>query len=81
MNGDARDETFRATMQARTADGEACTLIVTRQGVGRQARTWVTLAGSSLRCTAVLDGRDVDRLTELLAAATGRGTREEGTGR
>ena len=42
----ARDETFRATLAARTADGGDNTLIVTRQGCGAAGRVWLTLLHS-----------------------------------
>jgi hypothetical protein len=48
-----RDETFRATMRGRTPAGEPTTLIVTRQGVGRDGRVWVTFDGA-LRTTVVM---------------------------
>ena len=59
------DETYRATMQVRTPEHEKATLIVTRQGLGRAARTWLTLDGS-IRTTAVLDDQQLSELTSKL---------------
>lgn len=41
-----RDETFRATMPARTPEGEPTTLIITRQGLGDAGRSWLTFDGA-----------------------------------
>ncbi len=65
------DETYRGTLTARPPDeaGQGTsTVIVTRQGLGHSARTWLTLAGS-IRCTAVLTRDQVDELQQLLSAA------------
>lgn len=59
------DETYRATMQVRTPEHEKATLIVTRQGLGHAARTWLTLDGS-IRTTAVLDDQQLSELTSKL---------------
>ncbi|HEY2764285.1 MAG TPA: hypothetical protein VGJ13_09780 [Pseudonocardiaceae bacterium] len=59
------DETYRATMQVRTPEHEKATLIITRQGLGRAARTWLTLDGS-IRTTAVLDDQQVNELRRTL---------------
>lgn len=59
------DETYRTTMQVRTPEHGNATLIVTRQGRGRAARTWLTLNGS-IRATAVLDDQQVSELTSKL---------------
>ncbi len=67
---DLRDETYRAAVAARLPDDEraTATVIVTRQGLGRSARTWVTLHGS-IRATAVLTDDQVDELQTILNAA------------
>jgi len=59
------DETYRATIQVRTPENEKVTLIVTRQGLGRAARMWLTLDGS-IRTTAVLDDQQVNDLIRRL---------------
>ena len=56
------DETYRTTMQVQTPEHGKATLIVTRQGLGCAARTWLTLAGS-IRTTVVLDDHQVSELT------------------
>lgn len=71
---DPRDERFRTTVQARTADtGSSSTVIVTRQGFGRQARCWLTLNGS-IRCTAVFTDEEAIELASALHGAVGRST-------
>jgi hypothetical protein len=64
------DETYRATIEVRTPEREKATLIITRQGIGRAARTWLTLDGA-IRTTAVLDDQQVNELTSTLRAAPG----------
>lgn len=63
-----RDETFRATLPARTPGGELHTLIVTRQGLGPAGRTWLTLDGA-IRTTAVLADELVEQLVAMLTAS------------
>lgn len=67
-----RDETYRATLPARTPDGEQATLIVTRHGLGHAARTWLTFDGG-WRSTAVLTDGQSARLVGMLDEAEGRG--------
>lgn len=64
----ARDETYRATVQARIPDEETTTLIVTRQGRGHAGRVWLTLMGS-IRTTVVLTDTEVAGLIATLTAA------------
>ncbi|MGH3909140.1 MAG: hypothetical protein ACRDTE_33930 [Pseudonocardiaceae bacterium] len=52
-------------MQVQTPEHGRATLIVTRQGLGRAARTWLTLDGA-IRTTAVLDDQQVNELTSKL---------------
>jgi len=63
-----REKGYLATMQAQTPEDGRSTLIITRRGIGRAARTWLTLDGG-IRCTAALDRAQVEELRELLAAA------------
>lgn len=63
-----REETFRATVRVRNPDGEPATLIVTRQGIGRTARVWVTFDGG-WTSTAVMDRQETTQLTDLLLEA------------
>lgn len=72
MIGNTRDETYRATMPAHTPENEITTLIVTRQGRGRDARTWLTLGGSTTRTTVVLTDYQAGELSHLLAEASPR---------
>lgn len=64
------DETYRATLRARTPDGELTTLIVTRQGLGHDARTWLTFDGG-WKSTAVMDDAQAAELASQLGAASG----------
>jgi hypothetical protein len=61
------EETYRATIQVQTPEREKATLIITRQGLGRAERTWLTLDGA-IRTTAVLDNQQVNELTRVLHA-------------
>ena len=60
------DETFRATLPARTADGADNTLIITRQA----GQVWLTLL-QNMSTTVVLTEDEVDRLIALLRRAKG----------
>jgi len=62
------DETYRATLPARIADGSDNTLIVTRQGRGRAGRVWLTLL-HGMSTTVVLTDDEVDQLITLLRRA------------
>lgn len=70
MKGTSRDETFRATLRGRTPEGEPTTLIVTRQGLGRTGRTWLTFQGA-IKTTAVLTDQEAGQLAELLGNSAG----------
>lgn len=65
-SGSTPDEMFRATLRIRTPEGEFATLIVTRQGLGRAGRTWVTFDGA-IKTTAVMSDQETGHLVELLA--------------
>lgn len=65
-----RDEPFRATLRARTPDGEFTTLIVTRQGSGRDGLTWLTFDGG-WTSTAVLTDPQAAELVAHLDQASG----------
>lgn len=65
-----RDETYRGTLEGRTADGSRATIIVTRQGLGRAGRVWLTFLGA-IKTTQVMTDEENDRLVELLQAARG----------
>jgi hypothetical protein len=62
------DETFRATLRARTPAGEFATVIVTRQGLGRAGRVWLTFEGA-IKTTAVMTDPETEQLVELLGKA------------
>ncbi|MGA9694607.1 MAG: hypothetical protein WBR33_24820, partial [Pseudonocardiaceae bacterium] len=64
------DETYRATMRVQTPEDGPSTLIITRQGLGRSARIWLTLEGS-IRSTVVLDDQQVNQLTSKLHFESG----------
>ena len=68
----AQDETFRAKLVARTADGADNTLIVTRQGRGVAGRVWLTLL-HSMRTTVELTDAQADELIALIRRAKGAG--------
>ena len=69
------DETFRRTMRGRTPEGQPTTLIVTRQGLGRAGRTWLTFQGA-IKTTVVLTDQEAEELGGLLGdASSARGPR------
>lgn len=55
-------------MQGRTPDGGTATVIVTRQGLGPDARVWLTFSGA-IQTTVVMTNGD----TRVLRAWTIRG--------
>ena len=65
-----QDETFRATLRARTPEGDVTTLIVLRRGLGHAGRVWLTFDGA-LKTTAVLTDPETVRLVGLLGDAQG----------
>lgn len=69
VSGSTPDETFRATLQARTPDGAYSTVIITRQGLGRAGRVWLTFNGA-VKTTVVMTDPETGQLAELLGEAT-----------
>lgn len=63
------DETFRATMQGRTPEGEPTTLIVTRQDLDHPGRVWLTFHGA-IKTTVMLTDQETGQLTGLLGDAS-----------
>lgn len=70
-HGSTPEETFRGAVQGRTPTHESATVIVTRQGVGIDARVWLTFCGA-LKTTVVMTDGETAELRELLGKATGR---------
>ena len=64
----SEEESFRGTLQARTVDGQAHTVIVMRRGFGNQARVWLTLNGA-LKTTIQMTDPEAAQLAELLTTA------------
>jgi hypothetical protein len=62
------EESFRATLRTRTPEGELATVIVTRQGLGRGGRVWLTFDGA-IKTTAVMTDPETGELAELLGKA------------
>lgn len=69
-SGSTPHETYRATLGGRTPEGDFSTVIITRQGEGRDARVWLTFCGA-IKTTTVLTDREAVELCELLGKATG----------
>ncbi|MGH3984552.1 MAG: hypothetical protein ACRDST_18170 [Pseudonocardiaceae bacterium] len=63
------DETFRGTMRGRTPDGQPATVIVTRQGHGRDGHVWLTFDGA-IKTTVMMTDGETGQLGELLGKAT-----------
>lgn len=73
-SGSTAHETFRAALMSRTPEDDSSTLIITRQGMGRQERVWLTFDGE-IKTTTVLTDQEVAQMRELLDKATkSRGT-------
>jgi hypothetical protein len=64
------EETYRGTLDGRTPDGSRATMIVTRQGLGRAGRVWLTFLGA-IKTTQVMTDEETDQLVVLLQAARG----------
>jgi hypothetical protein len=54
---------------AGTPDGDLHTLIITRQGLGRDGRVWLTFNGA-IKTTVQLTDPEAARLLELIGEAT-----------
>ncbi|MGH3930835.1 MAG: hypothetical protein ACRDTF_12755 [Pseudonocardiaceae bacterium] len=61
-------ESYRATIQLRTPDGEPATLIVLRRGRGQAARVWLTFDGA-MKTTVTMDNAEVDDVTGMIKTA------------
>ncbi|MGH3870320.1 MAG: hypothetical protein ACRDSR_02190 [Pseudonocardiaceae bacterium] len=70
-SGSTPAETFRAAFPGRTPEGELSTLIVTRQGLGRDGRVWLTFDGA-IRTTVVLTDGETGQLIGMLGSAKTR---------
>ncbi|MGH3692558.1 MAG: hypothetical protein ACRDRX_00885 [Pseudonocardiaceae bacterium] len=68
---------FRAVFPGRTPDGDPNTVIVTRQGQGRESRVWLTFVGA-LRTTVAMTDQEAEQLAHLLGAATKRKGPDDG---
>jgi hypothetical protein len=67
-SGSTPYETFRGVMQGRTPNGETATVIVTRQGLGRESRVWLTFCGA-IKTTVTMTDLETGELGELLTQA------------
>lgn len=67
-SGSTPYETFRGVMRGRTPNGETATVIVTRQGLGRESRIWLTFCGA-IKTTVTMTNPETGKLGELLAQA------------
>ncbi len=70
-SGSTSAEVFRGVLQGRTVEGDSATVIVTRQGLGIDARVWLTFDGA-IKTTVVMTDAETGELRELLGKATGR---------
>lgn len=71
-HGSTPHETYRGTVEGRTPSGESATVIITRQGLGIDARVWLTFDGA-IKTTTVLTDQKVAELRELLGGASRTG--------
>ncbi|MGH3973970.1 MAG: hypothetical protein ACRDS9_11715 [Pseudonocardiaceae bacterium] len=70
-SGSTPEETFRGALAGRTPDGDRATVIVTRQGLGRDGRVWLTFNGA-IKTTVELTDPEAVELNKLIGAATKR---------
>ena len=61
-------EAYRAQVPARTPDGDATIVIVTRQSGHRAGRVWLSLHGAWRGTVCFTDG-EVDEVTAMMIAA------------
>ncbi len=69
--GSTSKETYRGVLEGRTVTHEAATVIITRQGLGIDARVWLTFDGA-IKTTVVMTDQETADLRELLGQATVR---------
>lgn len=68
VSGSTPDEAFRASLRAHTPSDDLATVIVTRQGLGRAGRVWLTFDGA-MKTTAIMTDPETTHLIELLGKA------------
>ncbi len=68
-SGSTPNETFRGALAGRTPEGDQATVIVTRQGLGRDGRVWLTFNGA-IKTTVQMTDPEAARLLELIGEAT-----------
>jgi hypothetical protein len=61
-------ESYRATIQLRTPDGDRATLLVLRRGCGRSGRVWLTFDGA-VRTTVMMDDGESGEVSDMIKAA------------
>ena len=61
-------ESYRAKLPARTPEGDATTVIITRQSAHRAGQVWVSLHGA-WRGTVCFTDDETEQIRTLLAAA------------
>ena len=59
------EEMFRRTVRIRDLNGESYTVIMTRRGLGLDARVWLILNGA-VKTAVSMVGSEVGQLCELL---------------
>lgn len=69
VSGSTPYEMFRGAIPARNPEGDSATVIVTRQGLGRDGRVWLTFDGA-IKTTVVMTDGETAQLSELLDKAT-----------
>jgi hypothetical protein len=61
-------ERYRKTIRLRTPEGEAATVIVTRQGSGGAGRVWLTFQGA-IKTTVTMDGGEAEEIIGMIQGA------------
>lgn len=61
-------ERYREVLNLRTPEGEAASVIVTRQGFGCRGRVWLTFQGA-IKTTVMMDTEEAENVIGMIKAA------------
>ena len=61
-------ESYRGVIPSQNPNGDPATVIVTRQGLGQEARVWLTFS-AAIKTTAAMTDREAAQLVDLINEA------------
>ena len=61
-------ESYRGALPSQNPEGDPATVIVTRQGMGREGRVWLTFS-ASIKTTVAMTDQEAAQLVDLVNKA------------